>query len=347
MATPIATTTAATTTHPLPLLTASRLKSARACQRQHKYRYLDGYVPVEDARPLRFGTLIHEALAAWWGAPAGERLDAATAALDDAQAREAGSDLFDLAAAHALIIGYDARWAGQEFETLAVEQEFRTALVNPTTGHPSRTWELGGKIDALARRPDGSSVIVEHKTTVSDITPGSECWRRLRLDGQISLYFQGARSLGHDVQACVYDIIRKPTQRPFKATPPEARKYTKDGYMYKTQRDTDETPNQFFERLVEAIAEDPSAYYQRGDVVRLDAEMDDALFDVWQLGQQIRESVNVGRFPRNPDSCSLYGRTCAYFAACCGEASLDDPTLFRRVDDPHVELTTATATKGA
>jgi hypothetical protein len=317
---------------PLGLLTSSRLKMARACQRQHKHRYVDAIAPIEDVRPLRFGTLIHEALAAWWTAEPGARLGAALAQIPDT------SEPFDAAMARALMIGYDTRWADQALTTLAVEQEFRCSLVNPATGAASRTWELGGKLDALAQEPAGRLVLVEHKTTVSDITPGGEYWKRLRLDGQVSIYFAGARAAGYDVETCLYDVLRKPGQKPLKATPVEARKYTKQGYLYATQRDTDETPEQYFERLCAAIAEDPAAYFQRGDVVRLDAEMAEAMYDVWQIGRQIREAEIAGRYPRNPDACVNYGRTCAFFGVCCGEESLDDLTRFRKLSNPHQEL---------
>jgi hypothetical protein len=326
--------TISTPATPLPLLTASRLKDARACQRRHKHRYLDGYAPIEDVQPLRFGSLMHEALAAWWTADAGDRLTPALAAIPD------DAEPFDAAMARALILGYDTRWAGQTLTTLAVEQEFRCPLINPATSAASRTWELAGKLDAVAQDTEGRVILVEHKTTASDITPGGEYWRRLRLDGQVSIYFEGARASGYDVQVCLYDVLRKPGLRPLKATPPDARKYTKDGYLYKTQRDADETAEQYFDRLCEAIAENPAAYYQRGDVVRLDAEMAEAMFDVWQIGRQIRESDLAQRWPRNPDACSNYGRTCAFFDVCCNQASLDDTTIFRKLTDPHSELLT-------
>ena len=316
----------------MAMLTASRLKDARACQRRHKHRYFDGFAPIEDVQPLRFGQLIHDALAAWWLAAPSHRLEPALAVIPNT------AEPFDAAMARALIIGYDTRWADQALTTLAVEREFRCALVNPGTGAPSRTWELGGKIDALAEDADDRTLLVEHKTTISDITPGGEYWKRLRLDGQVSIYFEGARASGFDVATCLYDVLRKPSLRPLKATPPEARKYTKQGYLYANQRDADETPDQYFDRLCAAIAEDPMAYFQRGDVVRLDAEMADAMFDVWQLGRQIREADLAQRWPRNPDACTNYGRTCSFFGVCCGEESLDDTTRFQRLADPHAEL---------
>jgi hypothetical protein len=248
------------------------------------------------------------------------------------------SDPFELARAEAMLRGYDARWGDEQYETLAVEAEFFTSLVNPETGAASRTWRLGGKIDAIVRDAAGRVLIVEHKTAAAEIGPGSEYWKRLRLDGQVSIYYEGARSLGFDVEGCLYDVLSKPALRPYKATPPESRKYTKDGRLYATQRDRDETPEEYRARLIEAVASDPMGYYQRGEVVRLESEMADALHDVWQLAKQIRESELAKRYPRNPDACVRWGRTCEFFGLCTGEASPDDPGSFRRVENPHGEL---------
>src|SRR3990167_5857191 len=132
-------------------------------------------------------------------------------------------DSFELGRARALLCGYDARWLDEAIETLAVEREFTVPLINPPTGAPSRTFVLSGKIDAIARFADGRTVIVEHKTSSEDISPGSEYWRRLTLDTQISAYYLGARSLGFEVDGCLYDVLGKPALRPLKATPPEAR----------------------------------------------------------------------------------------------------------------------------
>lgn len=315
----------------LPLLTSSRLKDARACQRRHKMHYIDGYLPVEEAQPLRFGSMVHAALEAWWST-SGDRL------VDALNAIPADADPFEAAMAKALILGYDTRWADQNYTVLTVEHEFRVPLINPATAAASRTWQLAGKIDVIVRDADGKVLIVEHKTASGDITPGDDYWKRLRLDGQVSVYFEGARAAGYPVETCLYDVLRKPALRPLKATPPESRKYTKQGLLYANQRDADETADEYFARLCAAISEDPTKFYQRGEVVRLEAEMADAMADLWNVGRQIREAELMGRYPKNPDSCVMYGRTCPYFAACCGEASLDDTTLFRKVTNVNPEL---------
>jgi hypothetical protein len=320
------------------ILTNSRLKTARSCQREHLFRYELGYRPVEDAHALRFGSLVHLGLEALFlavmaGLPVQAWLEAALAAV------QAEADLFDRVKAEEILRGYFYRWKDEPYEVLAVEAKFELPLINPATGAPSRTWRLSGKLDLVVRDlRDGLVRIMEHKTSSEDVTPGSIYWKRLRMDGQVSVYYDGAASLGHEVTGCVYDVLAKPGIRPLKATPQGSRKYKANGELYANQREQDETPEEFRIRLVEAISENPAAYYQRGDVVRLESEMEEARFDSWQTAQQIQEALRLGRSPRNPDACVRFGRTCPFFAVCAGDAQLEDESLFPRLDDVHPEL---------
>lgn len=341
----------------MKLLTSSRLKDARACQRLHHLRYDLGYRPVREDDVLRFGTLVHLGLEAWWKHQ-NEGRDPLEAAL---QAMAGESDPFEHAKAEVMMIGYDARWRGEPYEVISVEAQFETAVINPATGASSRTWRLGGKLDVLVRDlRDRLRKVVEHKTSTEDITAGSEYWRRLRMDSQISTYFDGAAALGSgDVAACLYDVLLKPALRQSqvpllddagvkivldaggqRVRIQSGKKWREtgdsaQGYVLQTR---DETADEFRNRLTEAVASDPDRYFARGEVVRLAGELDEARFDTWQLGQQIRESELAGRFPRNPDACVRYGRTCPFFDHCTGVASLDDPALFRRVENVHPEL---------
>jgi hypothetical protein len=251
-------------------------------------------------------------------------------------------DPFEQVRAEVMLRGYDARWSGEAYEVLAVEAEFRAPLVNPETGAPSRTWTIGGKLDVLARNiAKGRIEIIDHKTAKGDVSAGSDYLKRLRLDGQVSLYYPGAEALGHQADAFLYDVLVKPGQRPLKATPLEARKYTKGGALYANQRDRDETPEEYRERLVAAIVEAPNDFFQRAEIVRIGDEVRDAMADIWDLGRMMREGELAGRAPRNPDACVRYGRTCEFFGACTGEASLEDEALFRWGNPVHAELTDA------
>lgn len=329
----------------LALITNSELKTFRGCAREHYLAYLLGYRPRAESEALRFGSLFHCALEAWWravGAGAADPLEAAIEAM-----RPHALDEYDLVRAGVLIQGYDARWRDAEVEVLAVEVEFRAPLINPATGAPSKTYELGGKLDVIVRsRGDGLVYIVEHKTTGEDVGGGSQYWQRLQLDGQVSTYFAGARALGYEPAGCLYDVIAKPRIAPLKATPVDKQKFTKDGRLYAAQRADDETPDEYRVRLLETITAEPERYYQRAPVVRLEDEEREHAFDTWQTARAMREGQIAGRHPRNPDHCTRWGRLCSYFAVCTATASLEDPTLYQHLDNVHPELAAVSGATG-
>jgi hypothetical protein len=342
------------------VLTNSQMRCFRRCPREHLYSYVQGYRSTYEAEALRFGTLLHSALEAWWSADDDAvKLEAAIEAM-----RPLVADEYDLVRAGVLMQGYDARWANERLDVIAVEAEFRAPLINPETGAASRTFELGGKLDVVVRdRRDGLVKLVEHKTTSEEIGPGSDYWKRLVIDPQISTYFAGGKAYGYEIAECIYDVIGKPGLRPSAVPLTDElgnkivldangeRVRTKqgkwrqtgdaaEGYVLQTRP---ETPDEFRERLTAHIAENPERYYQRDKVVRLEAEELDAAHDAWATARLIREAELANRWPRNPDACVRYGRTCSYFGVCTGTASLDDITLFRRTDNVHEELSSEAA----
>lgn len=322
------------------LITNSRLKSFRACPRAHQLRYNDGIRSLETSDALAFGTAMHAALEAWWIA---HMRDDAPAADEAAQGkiRESGLDDFQRAKAEVLMAGYAARWSAAmaDFEILGVEVEFRARAVTPT-GKRARGIRLAGKIDVIVRRrSDGTVWLIEHKTSGADLSPGSAYWARLRMDSQVSMYFDGAAALKHDVAGCIYDVIEKPAIRPLKATPVEARKFTKDGRLYANQREADETVDEYKARVAQALIDEPEAYFQRSEVVRLAGELEAARADVAETAALIQLTARKGIAPRNTDACRAYGRACDYLSICDGTGSADDETKFQRVASVHPELT--------
>ena len=318
------------------ILTPTRLKTYRRCAREHHYEYELGIRAIAETEAIRFGRLMHEAIAAWWSATM-NRLEAAVAALEAATPTP---DPYEMQKARALLAGYHLRWSEQPFDVLAVNAEFRAPVVNPETDALSKTWILGGKINAIVRRRrDGWVSVVELRTTSEDISPGSEFRKRLQLDAQVGIYYAGAKTLGHTVTGCLYDLIRKPGLRPLRATPLESRRYTKEGRLYAGQRDRDETPAEYGARVTEDIVADPGNYFERHEVMRPATEIREQHADTWELGREIREAALAERAPRNPDGCVRYGYTCEYFPVCTGLLSLDDTNRFRRVENVHPELT--------
>ncbi len=333
------------------------MKAFRRCPRLYQYRYVDGIRPrTATAESLRFGALMHAMLEAWWRAARDGRLEAAIALLYLA------ADAYEAAKARVLMEGYDARWGDEPLDVLAVEVEFRTPLVNPATGAESRTWQLGGKLDAVCRdRRDGRELLVEHKTTSEDVTRGAPYWKRLRLDGQVSVYFAGAKALDYDIEACLYDVIVKPLLRPGTVACVDengvkivvdasgARVQTKTGAWRQTAdtaqgyvlRTRPETADEYEARLRDAVAADLDRYYARGEIVRLDDELREHGRDVWELATTMRQMQVAGRAPRNPDACQMFNRECEMWPVCGGESTVDNPALYERVEHVHGELSMA------
>lgn len=327
------------------VITTSRLRAFNACRRLHFYRYVAGYRPAQDKPAPEFGTIMHAGLEAWWLAWGEGRellaLEEAQAAI--AKAAESASFFDEPTAVKAdlLMLGYHARWAPSmgDYEVLGVEQQFAAALPTPAGAKRCRGLKVAGKLDGLVRRrSDGTVWILEHKVTSADLTPGSVYFQRLRMDTQVSVYFEGAAVLGHPPAGCLYDILSKPEQRPLKATPEDKRKYKKDGALYANQRLADEPMADFRARMAADIAAQPEAYFQRVEVVRLERELEESRVDMYQTGRMIRETNNAGYYPRNVDACFSFNRPCEFLAICDGTASLDDESLFRKLPSVHPEL---------
>lgn len=297
----------------LPLVTQSQLRTFRRCQREHHLAYDMAIRPASsEAAPLRFGSAVHEGLAALWQ---GQGLDSA---LDLVRI----DDPFEQAQASAMLCGYATHWglfggASNGVEVLAVEREFRAPLVNPATGYASQTFQLGGKVDAIARI-DGRVLLVEHKTTSEDITPGSPYWQRLRIDTQIPLYLQGCRALGFEPVGVLYDVLLKPRLRPKKGEDAPA----------------------FFDRLCAEIGDNPGKYFAQREIAVLEDDVAAAMADAWQTARALREGQLAQRYPRNSDACVRWNRPCVYFDACTGQTSLDS-SRFVRLTTPHPELSDA------
>lgn len=337
----------------MELLTNSRLKAFRACQRMHRYSYVEGYRPTRVAPALAFGTTIHTALEAYWLVRGGEafasRLPEALQALSPLDAALSTlpleMDPFERAKARAMLAGYDVMWGEEPVEVLAVEEEFTLPLVNPRTAARSRTFLLAGKIDLILRLLDTGEIGVwEHKTSSIVPEPGGSYQQKLVLDSQVSVYLDGATAAGFEATRILHDVLAKLKIEPLKATPVEDRKYTKPtkkepvSRLYANQREEDETIEEFEARCIETIAADPERYFAWLDAPRPEAEREEHRFDVWNLARQVREAELYGNDVRNPDACDRYGSKCAFFDVCTRTASIEDETRFRKADRQHEEL---------
>lgn len=347
----------------LDVLRTSPIKTWMSCPRKWFFEYLQGYVPVEEALALFLGTVWHKAMEVYLAAirDGGNVLEGLQT-IEDAKL-----DPVDLARLRPLFVGYCARWEAEDRATmtvLSIEREFQTPLENPATGAASKTWVFAGRLDAEVQI-DGRHLVLEHKTSGEDISPGSDYWRQKRLDAQASNYLAATGAIGN-----LYDVAKKPRLEQRRATPLEQREYTKPkdkacpdckkkgaapgpheveigdgktalchegrvvtdpgGRLYANMRAEDETIEELETRVAKAIAEAPEDFYQRAVVVRTQDELREAAQDRWDNGRAIADARRLNRFPRNTSSCFPFKGRCPFVDVCVGEAELSDPSRFAK-----------------
>jgi hypothetical protein len=125
------------------------MRAYRSCPRKFQIRYVLRMRPIKKAETLTTGHSIHAALDVF--RRSGGDVDAAKAALET-------TDPFIRAKEEAMVVGYAARW-GKPTGVIAIEQTFRINLVNPETGASSRTFSLGGRVDAIVEAEAATELI--------------------------------------------------------------------------------------------------------------------------------------------------------------------------------------------
>lgn len=320
----------------LRLLTNSRMNCFRDCTERHYIRYELGYEPVITPRPLLFGTGFHSGAEGYWNARKIAHKNPLSVGLEMLP-KEGDLDAFDIVRLRVLLMAYAVVWDRIPCRVLGVEVPFEMPLVNPHTGDVSPYWRKAGKIDLILEVKGPRIVLVEHKTTSDDPTPGSTYSSRVHVDEQISYYMQAATQLGYRPDTIVYDVIKKPDIRPLKAVANV--KLKKDGEPRKGQRMADETPDEFGKRFLEEIQADVKKYIVQIPVKRLSNEMERFDKEVWGQSEIMRFSNEAQYHPRNSHACGRhYGSNCPYLDVCRGTARLQDTSKFVKLDNLHPEL---------
>lgn len=343
----------------MQLLTNSRMQAFKTCRRKHFYAYEMGLRRETDARALRIGSAVHEALDRWKRV---QPMEVVMGAVDDFYAEPPDAvDEDEWWIEHqttaGLVSGYDWRWQGHAFDVIASEQSFDLPLENPATGAVTSSFRLAGKIDGVVQ-VDGRLLVLEHKTVSESIEQDSDYWRLLQLDPQISLYVWAARRLGHDVSGVLYDVIRKPTIQPTRVPLTDAddmpivldaagkRVYTAAGKPRKTGdaakgytlQTRPMTPSEWQKKLLADIGQRPTYYYARQEIARLDDDVAEHMVEVWELQKTIRDAQRHDRWYKTAgrNTCPY----CPYFGLCTSryQPNGETPEGFVKLEDVHPEL---------
>jgi len=266
-------------------VTNSELACFQRCEREWQHRYLDHREGLQLAETLSRGKRMHAALAGWW-------INGGLYEGHDYPAIE-----------RAMLLGYHARYDRPHLRDVRVNVPFRTTIGGV---------EMVGECDAVGIDPStGDAVVVEHKTTSHDVTPGSAWWReRVHCDSQPSTYlaaFPGA--------TVCYDVLHVPAMKPLPAN---------------SKRKEPEGDEEYIARVLADMADKPEKYFQRAVVVRLDSEREAFDVDVDLVRTKMTEAADLELTPRNPRACFQYGRACDFLEVCWQGRSLESLPLVEK-----------------
>lgn len=337
------------------LITVSRLKCLQACPRKHYYAYEVGLRSEGEQRALRFGRIYHVALDTY----ARERNfeQACEAIYSNYDHKPDYIESFDWSVERETVLrlfaGYVWLYENDGIEVIESEKVFQLPILNPETGRPTPLFERSGKIDKKIRF-NGRTGIMEHKTTRDSIEPDSDYWHILRLDIQVSMYFDVS-----DVDFILYDVTRKPGIEP-KQVPvlddmrfkivldangnrvfkkgglPRESGDKEKGYVLQTRV---ETAEEFSARLAEDIKSRPEFYYARREIARTADDLAEFRQDLWDEQQALRARQKRNAWTRRPSqgTCDY----CEFKNPCFNNAypiGDDIPAGFVRVGNVNPEL---------
>jgi hypothetical protein len=279
-------------------LTSSSLSAFRDCPRKYYLMYVLRRVKVAEVAAMKFGTMMHEALAVYW-------LSGKEAMVSYLKTLAEDMTEQDAAKLAAMLTHYKPPF--DKYEVEAVEQTFETRIINPETGRPMVDYVLQGKLDVLIiDKATRERWVLEHKSTSDEIEGFDIYWQRLAIDHQISFYILAKQAVG-----CLYDVLRKPTIKLCGKDETAAAALgisASDAYM---------------RRCVEAIVESPAKYYQFREVIKTADDMEEAKADLWQQAHMLADCERQQRFPRNSGACRSFFGVCQYLGVCTGCSRID------------------------
>ena len=314
-------------------LTTSQVKCFKTCRKLYYFEYVEQLKPIETPKALEIGTLYHYGLELLLNGRRDDDVmcEVAERARNHAEALNVDYDPLNTYIALAMIDAFDkgSNWRSWQIE--AIEKRFEV-----TTGYAKR---MIGKIDGIIT-DNGKRYLIEHKTTSQWGKDGEAYLHNLLWDEQSTNYLYAYRRMledgvidGGPVSGIFYTIIEKPSIKPYSATPPEKRKYTKDGNLYAGQHEFDESPEEYARRVREWYAAENRVH--TAFVYRTEADIDEHIADFNLTIKDIIAAEREGTFYRNPEACKILG--CPFRAKCLDNVP-DTDCLFVKKTSKNEEL---------
>jgi hypothetical protein len=321
-------------------LSHSAIQDFLRCPRRWYMRWVLGVNAVGPlSRPLDVGRAFHAGQEVWWTGTGEirDRVQAARQAFTDASSPDLSWE--DSVLGPVLLTAYAARYSYDELRFHGVpvaERKVVMPVLHPDSGLPDPDLEYTVVFDVVGYDSDASTVLVEHKTTSSDIMTAN-FWGRFDTSLQLPLQMMAAHDSGRDASKLVVDVVRVPNLRRAKATPIERREFYKRatgaaavGDPKPGTRLRDETREEFEIRVAELVMNTPDAFFARREYLPSERMFTEARRDLWSVGQQMLAVARAMSAARNPEGCAKYGSVCEYEPVCWKGAALDDATLYAR-----------------
>ncbi len=342
------------------LLTHSRQQAFKTCRKKAWFGYEIGLRRTTDAKALRMGTAGHDGVECLGkGGTLDEAIAVVRSHYDNMPQHFDEYDwLIECETVERLICGYQWRWQSDGLTYIVTEHQFRDALKNPKTGGRSKKFDRSGKIDGIVQLEDGRLAVKESKFLGEDIGTDADLWLRLRMDHQITLYVDAARSIGYDVDTVLYDVVRKPSIKPEQVAIVDengdkvvvdcngVRVLTKQGKPRQTAdkeqgyilQQRPMTPEEWGEKLNNDIGVRPDFYYARREIPRLEQQIAEYRQEFWDIAQAYTDAKKSDAWYRtvSKDTCAW----CSYFQLCSNGWTKNDPTPegFEILTNIHPEL---------
>jgi hypothetical protein len=319
-------------------LTHSQVKTFKQCRRRYFFEYVEELKPVATPAALHLGTLYHYGLELLLsGKKQLQEIEDELILMQQANCEAAGVDYDPVppGIAFCMVEAFDREIDWRKWRITAVEKKF-----NVSSGYGKR---IVGKIDGLIDFVIDSNkmkFLLEHKTTSTWGVDGSAYLRNLMWDEQSTTYIYAYNEMhrrgelsGELVAGIFYNIVEKPTIRPHLATPVEKRVYKRDGSLYASQREYDETPEEYLARVKEWYL--AKSRVHQHFVYRTPAQIAEHVADFNMTLHDINAAERDNTWYRNPMACSIL--SCPY-APKCLDNSPDTDCLFVKKSRKNEEL---------
>lgn len=263
-------------------LRQSALETYFSCQAKYDYTYNQGFEPVHNSREMDFGTGVHAILEQCYKGTSFSECDWSKWPLSDLERKKA----FLLIQAH-------LKYYPVPEDVIGVEQKFKLAD------------GLEGTFDAVRKTANGEIVVVDHKTTGTDLQYSDAYWDKLKASNwQAGIYQLAAQHIHQTADvSLLWNVLRVPN---FKLTKRE-------------------TEAEYIARIAVDIDENPGKYFAQARVKWSDRLLNMLWAELTELAQRIPKQKY---FPKSR-KCFEFNRRCSFYPTCFEGEPLTNDKLYK------------------